>query len=235
MSVANDAHDPSTQTLYREQGMGLRIPPGERPAVLIIDMQNDFCDPDAPTTLWPSIGQTFEPIQRLCVAARERNVPIIYTQGLVAADGSTAGLWRFKQRYHAEYRVQIEGSRGAGIISQLTPQAGDRVIRKWRPSAFFRTDLEVFLGVRRIDTLLCCGTSVSGCVRATVTDAFMRDIRCMVIRDCVADRTTAVLEANLFDLQQKYAEVVSLSETLAYLEGLSAERTASQLERQEVR
>ena len=96
------------------------------------------------------------------------------------------------------------------------------MIRKWRPSAFFRTDLEVFLGVRGIDTLLCCGTSVSGCVRATVTDAFMRDIRPMVVRECVADRTPAVLEANLFDLDQKYADVVTLVETLAYLQRLPA-------------
>ena len=234
MSDRNDGHDDRTQTLYSEQGMGLRIPPGERPAVLIVDMQNDFCDPDAPTTLWPSIGGTFEPIKRLCAAARERDIPVIYTQGMVAADGSSAGLWRFKQRFHAEMRIQIEGSRGAQIIRELTPQDGDRVIRKWRPSAFFCTDLEVFLGARRIDTLLCCGTSASGCVRATVTDAFMRDIRCMVIRECVADRTTAVLEANLFDLHQKYAEVVSLSNVLAYVASLSAEPHSYRVQREGV-
>lgn len=222
----DQSHDRSTQSLYREQGMGLRIPPGARPAVLVIDMQYDFCDPDAPTTLWPSIGQTFDPIKRLCSAAREQDVPVIYTQGLVAADGSSAGLWRFKQRFHAEMRVQIEGSRGAEIVAELAPQPGDRLIRKWRPSAFFRTDLEVFLGARRVDTLLCCGTSVSGCVRATVTDAFMRDIRCMVIRECVADRTDTVLEANLFDLHQKYAEVTSLADALVYLKRLSAAQTA---------
>ena len=226
MSVANEMHDRGTYTLYRDQGMGLRIPPGRRPAVLIIDMQHDFCDPGAPTTLWPSIGETYEPIKRLCAAARERDIPVIYTQGLVAADGSTAGLWRFKQRFHAEGRVQVEGSPGAAIIPELAPKPGDRVIRKWRPSAFFRTDLEVFLGVRGIDTLLCCGTSVSGCVRATVTDAFMRDIRCMVIRECVADRSEAVFEANLFDLHQKYAEVTSLSEALTYLGSLSPQRVA---------
>ena len=234
MSDRKDGHDDRTQTLYSEQGMGLRIPPGERPAVLIVDMQNDFCDPDAPTTLWPSIGGTFEPIKRLCAAARERDIPVIYTQGMVAADGSSAGLWRFKQRFHAEMRIQIEGSRGAQIVRELTPQDGDRVIRKWRPSAFFRTDLEVFLGARRIDTLLCCGTSASGCVRATVTDAFMRDIRCMVIRECVADRTTAVLEANLFDLHQKYAEVVSLSNVLAYVASLSAEPHSYRAQREGV-
>jgi nicotinamidase-related amidase len=222
MLAANKTHDQGTHALYRDQGMGLRIPPGQRPAVLVIDMQHDFCDPDAPTTLWPSIGETYVPIKQLSAAARESDIPVIYTQGLVAADGSTAGLWRYKQRFHAEGRIQVEGSRGAAIIPELAPQAGDRVIRKWRPSAFFRTDLEVFLSVRGIDTLLCCGTSVSGCVRATVTDAFMRDIRCMVVRECVADRTAAVMEANLFDLQQKYAEVMSLSDTLAYLANLSS-------------
>ena len=222
MSVSGKTHDDGAQTLYREQGMGLRIPPGERPAVLVIDMQYDFCDPEAPTTLWPSIGRTYEPIGRLCTTARERNVPVIYTQGLVAADGSSAGLWRFKQRFHAEMRVQIEGSRGAEIVAELAPRAGDRVIRKWRPSAFFRTDMEVFLGTRAIDTLLVCGTSASGCVRATVTDAFMRDIRCMVVRECVADRTNAVLDANLFDMDQKYADVVTLDETLVYLDRFPA-------------
>ena len=222
MADGNPTQDATTEKLYREQGMGLRIPFGERPAVLVIDMQNDFCDRDAPTTLWPSIEETFAPIARLSAAARARRSPVLYTQGLVAADGSSAGLWRYKQRFHAEGRVQIEGSRGAEIVRELAPQAGDRVIRKWRPSAFFRTDLEVFLGTRGIDTLLVCGTSVSGCVRATVVDAFMRDIRCMIVRDCVADRTPAVLEANLFDLQQKYAEIVALAEALAALERVAA-------------
>lgn len=207
-----------TRALYQQQGMGQKIGFGDRPAVLVIDMQQDFCDPDAPTTLWPSIAETFDPIRRLCDAARARGLPVIYTQGLVAGDGSTAGLWRFKQRYHAEGRVQIEGSRGAEIVPELAPRPGDRVIRKWRPSAFFRTDLAVFLGTRAIDTLLVCGTSVSGCVRATVTDAFMRDIRCMVVRECVADRTPAVLDANLFDMHQKYADVITLKETMAYLD-----------------
>jgi nicotinamidase-related amidase len=213
--------DGSTNSMevYRKQGMGQRIGFGQRPAVLVIDMQHDFCDPDAPTTLWPSIGATYEPIQRLCASARARRLPVFYTQGLVAADGSSAGLWRYKQRFHAEGRVQIDGSRGAAIIPELAPQPGDHVIRKWRPSAFFRTDFEVFLGVLAIDTLIVCGTSVSGCVRATVTDAFMRDIRCMVVRDCVADRTRAVMEANLFDMDQKYADVVTIGDAMGYLDG----------------
>ena len=209
--------DRESETLYASQGMGQRIGFGERPAILVIDMQHDFCDPDAPTTLWPSIGTTYEPIRKLCASARSRRVPVLYTQGLVAVDGSSAGLWRLKMRAHGEGRVQIEGSKGASIIPELAPEPGDRVIRKWRPSAFFRTDFEVFLGSLRVDTLLVCGTSVSGCVRATVTDGFMRDIRCMVVRECVADRTPAVMEANLFDLNQKYADVISVSQALDYL------------------
>lgn len=218
------------EALYRRQGMGQTMGFGERPAVLVIDMQHDFCDPDAPTTLWPSICDTFKPIAELCDAARRRKVPVFYTVGLVAVDGFSAGLWRLKCRYHGAGRVQIESSRGAEIIPELAPHPGDRVIRKWRPSAFFRTDLEVFLGAAGIDTLLVCGTSASGCVRATVVDGFMRDIRCMVVRECVADRTTQILDANLFDMHQKYADVVTLAETLAYLErtadahGASAKR-----------
>jgi nicotinamidase-related amidase len=209
--------DETSEQLYREQGLGQRMGFGEQPAVLVIDMQHDFCDPDAPTTLYPSILSTYDPIRRLCSTARARRIPVFYTQGLVAADGSSAGLWRLKMRAHGDGRVQIDGSRGAEIIPELRPETTDHIIRKWRPSAFFRTDFEVFLNTLRIDTLLVCGTSASGCVRATVTDAFMRDIRSMVVREGVADRTPAVMEGNLFDMNQKYADVVTIGEALDYL------------------
>jgi len=209
-----------SEQLYERQGWGNRMGFGERPAVLVIDMQHDFCDADAPTTLAPWIAETYEPIRRLAASARGRGVPVLYTTGLVAADGSSAGLWRYKGRFHREGRVQIEGSRGAEIVPEVAPQPGDRVIRKWRPSAFFETDLEIFLRVRQIDTLLMAGTSLSGCVRATAVDAFMRDIRPMIVREGVVDRTQSVFDANLFDLAQKYADVVSLAEALAYLDGL---------------
>lgn len=214
--------DAISNEVYARQGMGQRMGFGERPAVLLIDMQNDFCDPDAPTTLHPSIRSTYEPIKRLSKAARDHKVPVIYTQGLVAADGSSAGLWRFKMKHHGLGGIQIEGSRGAAIIDELAPHPEDRVIRKWRPSAFFRTDLEVFLGVRQIDTLLICGTSMSGCVRATATDAFMRDIRPMIVHEGVADRSDAIMEANLFDVDQKYGDVVSLDMCLTYIAALPA-------------
>jgi maleamate amidohydrolase len=214
--------DTSSNVVYARQGMGQRIGFGERPAVLLIDMQHDFCDPDAPTTLYPSIRSTYEPIKQLAAAARAKSVPVLYTRGLVAGDGSSAGLWRLKMKHHGMRGVQIEGSRGAEIIDELKPEPGDRVINKWRPSAFFRTDLEVFLGVSHIDTLLLCGTSMSGCVRATATDAFMRDIRPMIVREGVADRSEAIMEANLFDVDQKYGDVVTLDMCLTYLADLKS-------------
>lgn len=216
ISTAASADEQSNE-LYARQGMGRRIGFGKRPAVLVIDMQNDFCNPDAPATLYPSICSTYGPIQQVTGASRAASAPVIYTQGLVAPDGSTAGLWLKKMAYHGARSIQIEGSRGAEIIDELRPQPGDRIVRKWRPSAFFRTDLEVFLSVAQIDTLMICGTSVSGCVRATAVDAFMRDIRPMIVRECVADRSEAVLRANLFDVDQKYGDVVSLDECLTYL------------------
>src|SRR5258707_97133 len=153
------AFDTTSEAVYQKEGLGQRIGFGERPAILVIDMQHDFCDPDSPTTLWPSIATTYEPIRQLCTSARARRLPVFYTQGLVAGDGSSAGLWRFKMRHHAADRVQIDGSKGAAIIPELTPESTDHIIRKWRPSAFFRTDFEVFLSTLAIDTLLVCGTS----------------------------------------------------------------------------
>ena len=227
MPAKDHGQDQKTHTLYHEQGMGLRIPPGERPAVLIIDMQHDFC----------RLRRTDHPMA-------------VHWSDLRADQAAVRGSPRARRPCYL-YAGPGGGGRllgGAVAIQTEIPCRGTHPDRRqpWRanhPGAcasggrpadpqvaaerFFHTDLEVFLGAQCIDTLLCCGTSVSGCVRATVTDAFMRDIRCMVIRDCVADRTTAVLEANLFDLDQKYADVVSLAETLDYLATLPVERTAA--------
>ena len=210
-----------SEVVYARQGMGQRIGFGKRPAVLIIDMQNDFCDRDAPTSLYPSILAIYEPIKLLARTARRKGVPVIYTQGLVAADGSSAGLWRLKMKHHGLGAVQIEGTRGAAIVDELAPEPGDRVVRKWRPSAFFRTDMEIFLRTQKIDTLLICGTSMSGCVRATAVDAFMRDIRCMIVRECVAERSETVMEANIFDVDQKYGDVVTVAMCTTYIENLA--------------
>jgi nicotinamidase-related amidase len=191
-----------------------RIGFGECPALLIVDMQRDFVEPDAPATVAPMAGERLPAIVRLLAAARDAAVPVFFSQGLVSADLSDVGLWKGA---HAKGTVQVEGTRGAEIVDELRPLPGEKVIRKRRPSVFFATDFEVFLSGLGIDTLLLAGSSMSGCVRATAVDAFSRDYRTMIVRECVVDRSEAVLEASLYDMHAKYADVVTLAEVEAYL------------------
>jgi maleamate amidohydrolase len=99
-------------------------------------------------------------------------------------------------------------------VPELTPQLEELVIDKQYPSAFFETDLASWLATKRVDTLIIAGCTTSGCVRASAVDAMCSGYRAMVVRDCVDDRATGPHEANLFDLQQKYADVISLQEAL---------------------
>jgi maleamate amidohydrolase len=208
------------QKVYSKQGLGLRMGFGKRPAVLVVDMQNDFVDPNSPSTCAPMITGTIAPQQQLLNKARSKGVPIFYTQGLISPGRVEEGLWPLKFRSHRDGLCQIEGTKGADIIEELYPLPGDVVIIKRRPSAFFCTDLDIFLRGLNIDTILITGTSISGCVRATVTDAFSLNYRSIIVRECVADRNTYSAEANLFDMDSKYADVVSLEAALLYLEGI---------------
>lgn len=215
--------DEGNERLGTQGYVDRRIGFGERPALLVIDMQRDFVDPDAPATCAPMAQERLPAIQRLLSAARDAAIPVFFSQGLVSPDLSDVGLW--KSGPHADGRVQMEGTPGAEIVPELAPLSGEKVIRKRRPSAFFGTDLDVFLRGLRVDTLLMAGSSASGCVRATAVDAFSRDYRTIVVRECVIDRSEAVLEANLFDLDAKYADVVGLDEALAYLRSHADSRT----------
>jgi nicotinamidase-related amidase len=205
-----------------EQMMGTagpraRLGFGDRPALLVVDMQRDFVDPDAPATCAPMAQERLPAIKSLLGAARRAQVPIFFSQGLVSPDLSDVGLWKGA---HSKGTVQVEGTPGAEIVDELRPVPGEKVIKKRRPSVFFATDFEVFLRGLRVDTLLLAGSSMSGCVRATAVDAFSRDYRTMIVRDCVVDRSVEVLEASLFDMDAKYADVVDLAEVVTYLEAI---------------
>ena len=222
------ARDDETHRRYREQGFAeRRVGFGERPALLIVDMQNDFVDPDAPSTCAPMAGDALPAMRRLLDAARDAGVLVFFSQGTVRRDHSDVGLW--KSRPHREGKVQLEGSRGAEIVAELRPRPDERVIQKRRPSVFFGTDLDVLLRSRRVDTLILAGSSMSGCVRATAVDSFSYDYRTMLVRECVVDRSRSLVEANLFDVDAKYGDAVTLDETLAYLanrRAASASRSA---------
>ena len=210
---------PSKEEIYRKQRIGnRRIGFGKKPAVIVIDMQYDFIDPKSPSTCYPMTKDIIPGMQKLLKKARAKKVPVFYTRGVVHPSLVDVGLW--KSLAHMEGKVQVEGTRGAEIVEELKPKHQDIVIKKRRPSAFFQTDLDVFLKGAGVDTVILTGTSMSGCVRATATDAFMRDYRTMIVRECVADRVQDVLENNLFDLNAKYCDAVTLRETLIYLDTL---------------
>jgi maleamate amidohydrolase len=205
-----------TRKRYTEQGWGThRIGFGKKPLVLIVDMQNDFVDPDSPSTCAPIAQERLPAVRTLLDAAREAGIPVAFSQGLVAADLSDVGLWKGKA--HRTGGCQIEGTRGAAIIDELTPLPGEHVVTKRRPSVFFGTPLLELMRSLEIDTLLLAGSSMSGCVRATAVDAFSNDFRVSVIEDCVIDRSPELIERNLFDVNAKYCDAVRLDEVLDYL------------------
>jgi maleamate amidohydrolase len=208
--------DEATRARYAEQGWGtVRNGLGAHPALVIVDMQVDFVDPDSPSTCAPMAQARLPAMRRLLDAAREAGVPIFFTQGLVKPDLSDVGLW--KGRAHRTGLCQIEGSRGADIVPDLAPRDGETVIPKRRPSGFFGTELHEKLRGRGVDTVLLAGASMSGCVRATAVDAFSHDYLTSIVRECVIDRTEKVLESNLFDIDAKYVDAISLDEALEHL------------------
>jgi nicotinamidase-related amidase len=195
-----------------------RIGFGERPALLVVDMQWDFVDPASPATCAPLAQERLPAMRRVLDVSRVAGIPVFFSQGLVAPNLADVGLW--KSRSHRTGKTQIEGTRGAEIVPELAPLQDEHVVRKRRPSAFFGTDLDVFLRGLRVDTLILIGSSMSGCVRATVVDAFSLDYRVMMVREAILDRTFETIERNLFEMDAKYADAVSLEETERYLEGL---------------
>lgn len=206
------------QTWYTQHKIGDgRVGFGERPAILVIDMQNDFLDDGCFLYLGPESQQVIPPIQRLLTLAREGGVPVIYTQQIHRPDFADGGRWADKFTGFKEAGLR-EGTPGVQIVDELEPQPGDLVVKKRRPSGFFQTDMDVYLRSLGVDTIILTGCTTSGCVRATALDAFSFNYRLVLPRECVADRAKEPHEANLFDINMKLGDVVPLAEVMAYLE-----------------
>jgi nicotinamidase-related amidase len=216
-----------------------RIGFGNRPALLLIDLYR-WVFGDTPEPLleavktWPgSCGlagwQAIPPLQTLLQAAREARLPIVHMTGLEhsgvegwsvrresppAADLGPAARDRRKRRWD--------------IIEEVAPLPGEAVLRKSSPSAFWGTPLVGHLNYLGVDTIITCGESTSGCVRASVVDGCTYRYRMIVVEECVFDRHEATHAINLFDMHQKYADVVSLAEVVAYLATWHARQEAYQ-------
>lgn len=195
----SDLHDD-----YVGAGFGRELDWGESPAVLVIDMVRAYFEPDA--ELYLGGRDCLDATGRVIAAARQGGVPVIYTKVVYGPGGVDGGLF-FKKVGALRHFVAGSGNNLGEIMPDIAPAPDDLVITKQYASAFFGTSLAATLASGRIDTLVVCGVSTSGCVRATAVDAISYGYLPIVVRQAVGDRDPRPHEANLFDLQAKYAEV----------------------------
>lgn len=222
-----DDHD---LAVFEAAGYGQRAGFGTRPVLLVVDVNYNFCG-DRPEPILDSITRwrnscgehawnALPDIERLIATARRNGLPIIYTTGQdPRPDGLDSGRWADKNRRRGEDGARTRGA-GNQIVQQIAPRDSDIVLTKPKPSAFFGTQLTSLLVELYADSAIVCGATTSGCVRATVIDGFSNNFRMAVVGDCAFDRVQLSHRVNLLDMDQKYADVVTLEETIEYFDSL---------------
>jgi maleamate amidohydrolase len=198
---------------YRNAGFGNTARRGVRPAILVVDFSYGFTD-----TVYPTAADMSEPITatlRLLNAARSRSVPIAFTTISYDEAHIHSLPWLRKAPGMSALR---SGSRLVEIDERLARRAQEPLIIKLGASAFFGTPLASILAAWRTDTLIVTGATTSGCVRASVVDAVQYGYDVLVPEECVADRAPGPHQANLFDIQQKYGDVIAVESAIRYVE-----------------
>ena len=198
--------------IYKRQGFAQSVGIGQRPALVLVDFVLSFTDPAH--FGGGNIQQAIDNSVGMLAFARAQGMPVAHTRVVYADDGSDAGA--FTQKAPGLLKL-TETSPLSQIVNQVKPVAGEVVIRKRQASAFFGTEFSSWLAWKRVDTLLVAGCTTSGCVRATVVDAVAHNMRTIVLVDCVGDRAMAPHEANLFDMGQKYADLMTSTDVMAAL------------------
>jgi nicotinamidase-related amidase len=204
----------SDAEFFEQRGFGQKLGFGLRPALLVVDMVKAFTNPDMP--LGANLESQIAAIQPLLRIAHDQQAPVIFST--VAYEDENlrdAGIFGRKQKGSATLRA---GTEGVMVEPRLEFRKGDSLLVKKYASCFFGTDLVSRLLNRQVDTLIITGCTTSGCVRASAVDACQVGFRPMVVREAVGDRSRSAHEQSLFDLNAKYADVVSLEETLQYLQ-----------------
>lgn len=185
---------------------------GRKAALLIVDVVMAYLDPASP--LYAHAESALASNERLVSVARARGVPVVFTNVEYQAGGADGGYF---YRKVPALKAFLKGSPMGHFPASLTPQLQDIIVTKQYASAFFGTSLAATLHSMGVDTLFITGYSTSGCVRASALDALQYGFIPFVVRDACADRHPGPHEANLFDLQAKYAEVVSEDDACALL------------------
>lgn len=206
------------ERFFRERGFSRTIGFGAAPAVVNIDFVRAFTNPDMP--LGAPLEAEMEQTVRILQEARAAKAPIFFTSvAYEARDLADAGIWALKQTGVMTLRA---GTPEVEVDPRLGRLPEEPVLFKKYASAFFGTDLLTRLNTLRVDTLILTGCTTSGCVRATAVDGLQNGFRVMVAREAVGDRAKAAHEQSLFDLNAKYADVLSVEQILEYLQARRA-------------
>jgi maleamate amidohydrolase len=206
----------SLQENYR-RAYGTRAGFGKRPALLLVDFVQAYFDPES--DLYAGVDAALASALRIRQAARAAGVPVVLTRVVYQCAGLDGGRFFEKAR---PLRNFLPGAPGGAWPAGLQPWPDELVISKQYPSAFFGTSLASTLTAGGIDSVILTGLTTSGCVRATCVDAMSHGFITTVVQDACGDRHPAPHEANLFDMNAKYADVVTEAEILAHLASLSA-------------
>jgi maleamate amidohydrolase len=203
----------TTAEIYQAAGLGHQMRLGSRPAVIVVDLTYGFTDPACAlgSDLADVVSATCTVIDR----ARQSGHPVIFTRIAYAADLSDAGIWLEKSPALAELR---RGTRWTQLDARLGWRPGDPVVTKTGASAAFGTPLLTILAAGQRDTVVLCGATTSGCVRATAVDLLQAGYRTVVPRECVGDRAPEQHDSSLRDLDAKYVNVTSAGDALEYLD-----------------
>jgi nicotinamidase-related amidase len=201
----------------RHEGFHGRAGLGTRPALIVVDVNVGFTDPESPLAC--PLDDVVAAIQRLLGESRKAGFPVVYTTvAYTEADRRTAAV--FIDKVPALLTLE-SGSRWVEIDPRVAPLPDEPVLTKLFASAFHGTALASFLASEGCDSLIVTGASTSGCVRATAVDALQHGFRVVVPREAVGDRNPAAHEANLYDIDTKYGDVVAVDEVVAHLEEIA--------------
>jgi nicotinamidase-related amidase len=185
----------------------------KKPALLIIDMQNDFVRDGAPLKVRDA-GLIIVKIQSLLDVFRRNRLPVFHIIRVHRRDGSDVEIFRsdlFKTMPFA-----VEGTKGAAIISELEPREGEYIVRKTRMSAFMHTDLDLILRTLGVDTVFIAGIQTPNCIRTTVFDACALNYKVILVEDAVAAKNQVIHRNNCSDMEAIGVEIVRSGE----IEGL---------------
>jgi maleamate amidohydrolase len=219
------------KAVFKSAGYGARAGWGQRPALLIIDVNYAFCGDKREPILesikrWRnSCGEdawdALPVLKRVIDAAREAEIPVIYTTGIRRADNWDNGSWSWKNNRESEQPLVLHTNQdGNEIMPQIAPGPRDIVVPKQKPSGFHGTNMLSYLTLLGCDSVIVCGTTTSGCVRATVIDSFSYNYRTAVVEEGCFDRSQASHAINLCDMHAKYADVIPAEEAIAHIKSL---------------